>query len=75
MTFGKAFELIENDGTLGMRLQSWHKNTCVSLAIDYFTSAYLVVRSDNGIVPWIPTYPEMFSNKWEVKHVENINEQ
>ena len=70
MTFGKAFELIKGNGTLKRRLPFWHKNTYVNFAVDYFTSAYLVVHSDKGIVPWIPTYPEMFSDEWEVSQME-----
>jgi len=70
MEFEKALGLIKSDGTLEMRLPFWNKNTCVSIMADHFTCDYLVVTSDKGLCPWIPTYPEMFSNEWEVNQCE-----
>lgn len=65
MNFGEALKVMKDFGKV--RLPSWNENTyvCIERSDDY-THPYFVVASDKGVVPWIPTYPEMLSEEWEV---------
>lgn len=74
MTFSQAFErLNQSPVACAMRLPFWNPNTEVAIQMPDSGSAnthpYLYVLSDNGRVPWIPTYPELFSEEWEVRDV------
>lgn len=64
-------EGIENE--VFMRLPFWNLNTRVQVQLPTDTSMntapYTVVKSDKGIVPWIPNMIEMLSNQWEVHGV------
>ncbi len=65
MNFSQALEVMKDFGKV--RLPYWNPNTHVSIEqTDDYTHAYFVVDSDNGSVPWIPTYPELLSEEWEV---------
>lgn len=65
MNFGEALEVMKDFGKV--RLPFWNENTYVSIErTDDYTHAYFVVDSDKGSVPWIPTYPELLSEEWEV---------
>lgn len=65
MSFGQALEVMKDFGKA--RLPFWNKNTyvCIEQSEEY-THSYFVVQSDKGAVPWIPTYPEMLSDEWEI---------
>lgn len=76
MTFGKAFDLINNKNRkiqLGMRLPSWAED--VVIRVQYpdehskMTAPYLYVQSRFGCVPWKETMIELFSNEWQVVEV------
>lgn len=65
MNFGQALEVMKDFGKV--RLPYWNENTHVQIErSDEYTHPYFVVDSDKGSVPWIPTYPEMLSEDWEV---------
>lgn len=69
MDFGKALE--EMKDYKKARLPFWNRNThvCIEQSHDY-SHPYLVVESDKGAVPWIPTYPEIFSEDWEIVKIK-----
>lgn len=74
MTFGKAFDLInDKKRELGMRLPQWSKDVVIRVQFpDEFskmTAPYLYVQSRFGNVPWKETMIELFSNQWEVVEV------
>lgn len=69
MTFEEAFSLLKNGWTV--RLPHWSKE--VFIAAQYpdenskMSHPYLYADSRKGRVPWAPTWPELFSNDWEIK--------
>jgi len=69
MNFSEAFEQIKT-GETAMRLPFWNQNTKISVQIPNELAAnthpYLYVTSDYGRCPWIPTYPELFAEDWEI---------
>lgn len=76
MTFGKAFDLINNKNRkiqLGMRLPNWSEDVVIRIQYpdDYskMTAPYLYVQSRFGCVPWKETMIELFSDKWQVVEV------
>lgn len=76
MTFGKAFDLINNKNRkiqLGMRLPSWSEDVVIRVQYpdEYskMTAPYLYVQSRFGCVPWKETMVELFSNEWQVVEV------
>lgn len=70
MQFEEALGAIKADKKKGMRLPSWSPEVVVKVqhpdTYSKMTSPYLFVDSRYGRVPWKETYPEMFSNAWEV---------
>ena len=70
--FYNAFETIvlNEKRSLYMRLEEWKKD--VKIKIQYpepgskMTHPYFYVESRFGLVPWIPTQVELFSNNWVV---------
>jgi len=72
MDFGDAFCGIKfPDCATGMRLPNWSKD--VRIKVQYptpeskMTAPYFYVDSQFGVVPWIPTMIELFSEDWEIR--------
>lgn len=75
MTFGKAFDLINNkDRKLAMRLPNWGKDVMIKVQFpdehSKMTAPYLFVESRFGRIPWKETMIELFANNWEVINYE-----
>lgn len=75
LSFGSALNIvIATKGILGMRLPKWKEDVVVKLMLpgdkSEMTHPYLYVESRYGKVPWRETFPEMFSEEWEVVAVE-----
>jgi len=73
MTFSEAFEQIRNSKDISMNLPHWSKEVKIQVQLptpkNRMTAPYLFVKSKNGIIPWMPTIIELFSDKWEInKH-------
>jgi hypothetical protein len=71
MLFTQAFEKLQSSPvSYSMRLPHWNPNTKVCIQVPDENSAnthpYFYVTSDKGRVPWIPTYPELFAEDWEL---------
>ncbi|APX72064.1 hypothetical protein M5C72_02660 [Companilactobacillus allii] len=66
MEYEDTLKLIKNKASIEMRLPQWHAHTRIGVNRLNPSSPYLEVRSDNGVIPWIPTYPEMFSTNWQI---------
>lgn len=69
-----ALDLLTKGKINGTRLPFWNENTVIRCQFtdknSKMTHGYMYVESDKGLVPWIPTYPEMLSDKWQI--VDNI---
>ncbi|HFK1791394.1 TPA: hypothetical protein ACGXGE_004197 [Bacillus pacificus] len=54
----------------GMRLPFWSPDVVIRAQFpdehSKMTHPYFYAESRYGRVPWIPTWPEMFNNNWEV---------
>lgn len=76
MPFEEALNKIKNDITLGMRLPNMSPETVVCVyypgntqKIGNFcdmSSPYLYIANRFGKAPWVPTFTDMFSDRWEV---------
>ena len=67
MTFENALREVKEDQKAGMRLPTWSPDTCVKVCFPENNDCrYLYIENRFGKVPWIPAYPEIFSNNWEV---------
>ena len=68
MTFGLALEAMEKG--LKVRLPHWSPDVYISLQSpdenSKMTHQYLYVTSRYGMVPWISTVVEMFSEEWAI---------
>ena len=68
MNFGEAFEQVKRGK--GMRLPQWKADVIIKAqypsVISKMTAPYLYVESRYGMVPWIGTMIELFSDEWEV---------
>lgn len=68
LTFGQALECMKHGKFV--RLPSWSPE--VRIGAQYpdnnskMTHPYLYVVSRKGCVPWKETYPELFSEEWEI---------
>ena len=55
---------------VAMRLPFWNPTTRVMIQMpdenSKMSHPYFYVESEKGCVPWIPTYPEMFSHEWVI---------
>lgn len=62
------------ENTVSMRLPFWNPNTRIQVQMptneSMNTAPYTVVKSDKGIVPWIPNMIEMLSDQWEIHGVD-----
>jgi len=69
MEFEQALALVKQ-ASMGMRLPNWKPDVVVRAQFpdenSKMTHPYLYVESRYGKVPWIPTWPEMFNDNWEV---------
>lgn len=77
MDFSQAFtKLLSSPSSYFMRLPFWNEATRIRIQMPDENSAnthpYFFVTSNNGRTPWIPTYPEMFSEQWEVEAMEPV---
>jgi hypothetical protein len=67
-TFGQAIEYMK-DGE-GIRLPKWEPDVFISIQKpdenSKMTAPYFYVTSRFGMVPWIPTMIEMFSEEWQL---------
>ena len=74
LPFYEAFRLVQIGSYRYMRLPHWKEDVEIHMQLpdDYskMTHPYLYVKSRFGLVPWIPTQVEMFSEDWEV-HIED----
>ena len=75
LPFSSALNLvIAGEGYFGMRLPHWKEDVVVKLMLpdekSEMTHPYLYVESRYGKVPWRETFPEMFSEEWEVVAIE-----
>lgn len=72
MTFGLALEAMKKG--LKVRLPHWAPDVYISLQSpdehSKMTHPYLYVTSRYGMVPWISTVVEMFSEKWAISEQE-----
>lgn len=54
----------------GMQLPIWHEEVTIRAQIpdegSKMTHPYLYVTSRHGMVPWIPTQVELFSQEWRI---------
>lgn len=70
VSFSRAFEHIREDATKGMRLPFWSPEVVIRVQNpdknSKMTHPYLYVESRKGKVPWRETFPELFSNEWEI---------
>ena len=70
MSFGSAFDMICIHDNYYMRLPKWSPDVKIRVQKpdqhSKMTHPYLYVESRYGRVPWKETYPEMFSNDWEL---------
>lgn len=71
LSFGQALiSLIDSEQADGIRLPHWKEDVIVKVhhpsEFDDMTHPYLYVQSRYGKVPWRETFPEMFSEEWEV---------
>jgi hypothetical protein len=70
LSFSQAFEIIRNDPSKGMRLPQWSHEVIIKVQNpdknSKMTHPYLYVDSRKGKVPWRETFPELFSNEWEI---------
>lgn len=69
MRYYNALEhVIENKK--GMRLSNWSKEVVIRAQFpddhSKMTHPYLYVESRYGRVPWVGTFPEIFSEEWNV---------
>ena len=68
MTFGLAIEAMKKG--LKIRLPKWLPDVFISIqtpdANSKMTAPYFYVKSRFGMVPWIPTMIEMFSEEWQI---------
>lgn len=70
MPFHEALKyLLTENATLGIFLPHWGKDVCIKCQRpdenSKMTHPYLYVSSRYGMVPWMPTQVELFSEKWE----------
>ena len=70
MPFGDAISEIKKDGRNKMKLPHWQDDVYISVQSpdenSKMTAPYFFVTSRYGMVPWIPTMIEMFSEQWRV---------
>ena len=70
MEFENAVSLIKENADKFMRLDRWSHEVKIKIQypndISKMTAPYFYVESRFGMVPWIPTMIEMFSDQWEV---------
>lgn len=68
MNFGDAFNAVKSGKA--MRLPHWKEDVKIKAkypgTITMMTAPYLYVESRHGLVPWIMTMIELFSEEWEV---------
>lgn len=74
MNFGAAFRHCTKD-RMPMRLPHWKEDVSINVSepgdCAAATHPFLYVKSRNGIVPWMPTVVELFSEEWEVIDEKN----
>ena len=76
LSFSEAFSKIKYNTDLAMRLPSWSSEVLIKSynpKNNDDMSPFLYVDSRNGIVPWKETYPELYSNDWEVVRVKRTS--
>lgn len=68
MTFGHAMEIMKQGGRI--RLPKWAPDVFISIQTpdehSKMTAPYFYFTSRFGMVPWIPTMIEMFSEEWAI---------
>lgn len=68
MGFGEAIERMKAGDKV--RLPKWQLDVFISVqtpdANSKMTAPYFYVTSRSGMVPWIPTMIEMFSEEWSI---------
>jgi hypothetical protein len=68
MRFWEALAEIQANPSLAMQLSEWSTDVFIAVQVpdkhSKMTAPYLYVTSRYGLVPWIPTQIEMFSDKW-----------
>ncbi|QKE56452.1 hypothetical protein [Bacillus phage YungSlug] len=70
MKFEEASSKVKNKEVGGMRLPSWSPDVVIRCQFpdehSKMTHPYLYAESRFGCVPWNPTVPETWNDKWEV---------
>lgn len=70
MLFGKALATVQSDECRAIRMPQWSSDVEIKVQRpdehSKMTAPYLYVESRFGLVPWIPTQIEMFSEDWEL---------
>lgn len=70
MNFGMAFSGLKNTTHTYMRLPQWKHDVKIRMQVpdnnSKMNAPYLYVESLFGMVPWMPTQIELFSNEWEI---------
>ena len=70
MMLGDALVKIQDEEYSAMRLPHWGPDVLIKVQRpdehSKMTAPYLYVESRKGLVPWIPTMIEMFSESWGV---------
>lgn len=68
VSFGTALNALKQG--LGIRLPFWSEEVIVRAQFtdenSKMSHPYFYVESRLGLVPWIPTYPELFAEDWEI---------
>ena len=68
LTFGQAIVAMKKGK--GVRLPKWSPDVFISIQSpdenSKMTAPYFYVTSRFGLVPWIPTMIEMFSEEWAI---------
>ena|SRR5699024_2261812 len=65
LNFGQALEEMKDGAKV--RLSYWEDSAHVSIEqSEDYTHPYFVVDSNEGSVPWTPTFQEILSEEWEI---------